>query len=248
MLCPECKQEKDVSRFIWKPNGKQARKPCRDCLNKKQLAKYHADPQWRAAHRARCDDWEARNSDVRIAISRRYRERNPGKAAAATRAWIEKNRDHLREYMREWNSKNKPRANARRRELRATSPEYREKNNAILRARYRKLTPDQIAVERKRFRDYSYVNRPKLNAKQAKRRGAVERATPSWGQDGIEELYKLAAEHGFHVDHIVPLKGKLVSGLHVIFNLQLLPPVENFVKNNKFDPDAYIHSIPGENS
>ena len=56
----------------------------------------------------------------------------------------------------------------------------------------------------------------------------------------IKEVYELAQLRtklfGFswHVDHIIPLKGKLVSGLHVIENLQVIPGIENIIKKNSY--------------
>jgi hypothetical protein len=52
------------------------------------------------------------------------------------------------------------------------------------------------------------------------------------------EAKRLTMETGVqhHVDHIIPLQGTYVSGLHVETNLQVLPARENVRKFNCFEP------------
>lgn len=60
------------------------------------------------------------------------------------------------------------------------------------------------------------------------------RACPKWADlDKISEMYE-KCPLGFHVDHIIPLQGVLVCGLHVESNLQYLKAVDNLKKSNKF--------------
>jgi hypothetical protein len=71
----------------------------------------------------------------------------------------------------------------------------------------------------------------------------VRRATPTWlthaHRKEIRATYIAAAERSestgvkHHVDHVVPLRGKTVCGLHVPWNLQIIPAAENMKKRNK---------------
>ena len=114
-----------------------------------------------------------------------------------------------------------------------------EKNKAL----YAK-NPDQY---RRYHKEYQQKNaeilRPKNSARAMKRIAAKLQRTPHWLTDDenwmIDQAYELAAFRrkttGFSwdVDHIVPLQGKLVSGLHVPWNLQVIPASMNRSKGNK---------------
>lgn len=90
---------------------------------------------------------------------------------------------------------------------------------------------------------WSSTNQAKRNMNSAKYRKAVRRATPPWLTDAdiqwILWYYKQAKyiekstgiPHS--VDHIMPLQGKEVWGLHVPWNLQVIPAVENSRKGNR---------------
>lgn len=73
-------------------------------------------------------------------------------------------------------------------------------------------------------------------AESMRRHAAKMQRYPKWltkdDRRNIRELYKSAREQGLVVDHIIPLRGKTVSGLHVPWNLQLLTEEQNRVKSN----------------
>jgi len=68
----------------------------------------------------------------------------------------------------------------------------------------------------------------------AKYKAAKLLATPKWADLTAIKNFYLNCPPGFHVDHILPLRGVNVCGLHVIENLQYLPALENLQKSNKF--------------
>jgi hypothetical protein len=109
-------------------------------------------------------------------------------------------------------------------------------------AAYRKANPEKVSA---RYAAYRKANSDRINARCANRRAAQLQRTPPWADlKDIEGFYQTAAKFGFHVDHHVPLQGKLVSGLHVSNNLRMIPAEDNTRKGNRFDPWTHVHELP----
>jgi hypothetical protein len=98
-----------------------------------------------------------------------------------------------------------------------------------------KHNAEYYALNKDRYHKiYIEVHRAEYNARNAQRRAQKLNATPFWADlNKIKEFYKSCPE-GYHVDHIVPLQGVNVCGLHVIENLQYLTVEDNLRKSNKF--------------
>lgn len=123
----------------------------------------------------------------------------------------------------QWERDNKERKAARTAEYRA-KPEARKRAVEVTIA-YHKRNPH------------------KKQAQTVARRLAKEQRTPKWltaeHKAQMAEVYNLAREcriltgDAYHVDHVVPLNGEFVSGLHVPWNLQVLPSDVNIAKSNR---------------
>ena len=80
-----------------------------------------------------------------------------------------------------------------------------------------------------------YITRSHIRKQKIK-----QHQTPAWADmDAINTIYKQATRKSqiegrqYHVDHIIPLNGKEVSGLHTADNLQILSASENLSKGNR---------------
>jgi hypothetical protein len=125
--------------------------------------------------------------------------------------------------------------------------EYAAKNREAAKERASKWYYDNLkyALEQRRIigKKWRAENKDKNAVKSNRRRANKLKATPNWltaeQHQQIEAFYWLAklqcelTDTKYHVDHIVPLKGKTVCGLHVPWNLQVITALDNIRKGNK---------------
>jgi hypothetical protein len=125
---------------------------------------------------------------------------------------------------------------------------YRERNkDRILTSarRYRKDNKDFVKEYNKIYRE---SDRARHNSSRKARQVHKLNRTPSWTTSSdllqIKVMYECSARVSkclgilHHVDHIIPLQGKRVSGLHVPNNLQVIPATLNLQKGNRYGNTA----------
>lgn len=86
-------------------------------------------------------------------------------------------------------------------------------------------------------REWRQANPERRRARVAAYKAAKARRTPPWVDLLAMEKFYVACPKDHEVDHIIPLRGKLVSGLHVLSNLQYLTTKANRSKGNSYDPN-----------
>lgn len=144
--------------------------------------------------------------------SRRYRRGDPEKYRRQSREQSKRNPEARREANRKWRQKNLKKCLEDSRRWRQ---ENTDRHDELIR-KWREENPAIVAA---------YC---------AKYRAAKLERTPPWADlDLINKFYECCPA-GCHVDHIIPLRGDKVSGLHVPENLQWLPARENQKKCNKW--------------
>lgn len=131
--------------------------------------------------------------------------------------------------------------------LREMEDKWRDDNKDKCLEYGKKYRDANVEVCRERNRTNYHNNIDRERSRTAKKRADRLKRTPPWLSKTdlakIRCVYKAAnrisektgIQH--HVDHIVPLQGAEVSGLHVPWNLQVIPAKENLSKGNRFDED-----------
>lgn len=220
---------------------------CKSCTKQKASDRYLKN---REAILARNKAWDLANPEKRQEISRRSQAKDPEKRRAQAKALRLAHPERQKGYERVWAAKN-PGART------AASKAWRLRNKAYAAAADKARRESNIERYLERERAYDRANREsrklknkrwqqanphKVAAHAAKRRAVISERTPKWltaqDFDVIDWYYASAkmteAETGIphQVDHIIPLQGKLVSGLHVPNNLQVIPASENLKKSN----------------
>lgn len=219
MLCRRCNQEKPLTLMVKSGSSKGCgyKHLCKECRNQARRQSYAESPDAVKAQNAK---WREANRDVVLARHKAYREAN---------------RDHVSEIKKAWYEQNKSYCNAKSRaNYEANKAALQEKNRL-----YRLLHADEM---RAYFRQWRKLNAGKRSEYQATRRAAKACRTPPWvDRKALQEAYEFARYlreqmgQPFEVDHVIPLRGKTVSGLHVPWNLRVRPVDANRKKATKWD-------------
>ena len=158
-------------------------------------------------------DWAAKNPEIKKQRAAEWYAKNREEVIERVRANYHKDLDKSRQRARDYAESHKEDAVQRVKKWKQDNPE---------KARFNDLRRDPV----------------RLHAAKAKYRAARRQACPPWVDDEhmarIHEIYKLRREISdrtgvvHEVDHIVPLQGKTVCGLHVWWNLRVIPREENY--------------------
>ena len=223
--CSMCKEEKAASAFSlrntkWRTGPVSRCKPCCAAVRRAYYVRKESDPEYVIRRRAIANKWREKNPDRAKATAQKSLDQHREKRNAAYRKWRKDNPDRVREYEA---TKNK-----------RWAKELRE----------RRMTPEAKAKRA----EYWLKNPGKKSAICAARRSRMRNAMPAWAdRRAIEDIYQDARELSaatdmiWHVDHIIPITHRLVCGLHIASNLQILTADAKKRKSNRFVPIEEIY-------
>ena len=222
-VCKKCNVDKPLDEFQMDKRRNKHYGTCRKCRVKAQ------------------NDRRLANIDESRKKTREYlqvwRAKNPEKVAATNKKYDEKNRDKRSEYAKQYRKANPEK-------VKADQAKWAKANPEKIKAYARKAGNAWHERNPEYLKEHYKANKERYVAASAKRRAAQNSATPTWltaiDKAMIQEMYDVSEARYIqtgikhHVDHIVPINGKGVAGMHVPWNLQVITAHENLSKGWRF--------------
>ena len=207
-----------------------AQKICTMCKSLKNISEFRKDSRLKSGLGATCKPCSTARASA-------WNKSNSEKVKVREKAWREENKEYDSARKMEWakrNPTNKKIADKK-------SYEKNKDRRLVTVKNYRLLNLATVKEKNKLWRsnNIGYVL-----AKNKERHALKLQRCPKWltadDRQKIQSIYdecrsvSLTTGVLHHVDHEIPLQGKLVSGLHVPTNLRIIPAKDNLVKKNKY--------------
>ena len=185
-------------------------------VNPQPITEFHKNNAIKSGLNSRCKscatiyshEWEIKNKERRKLQKALEHEKHPTKRAEKKRRYVTKHRERVLEQHRTYYKENKESVDAYNYKWRHENPGKINNLTALRRIAKLQATPKNLTKEQKKEIKAFYVEAARLTR-----------------ETGIKH----------HVDHILPLQGESITGLHVPWNLQILTESENSRKRNQFD-------------
>lgn len=248
----------EANKEAIKAKAKQYREQNKEKIKEWQKAHYEINKE---GIKAKSKEWHKNNRDQARERAKRYREDNRERLAQVSREYYESNKEVLKEKVKQYRLANlekvketkKLYAKANQEQIKTSQKAYREANRERLKEKdkeYYRKNIERFKDERKKYlKEYFNTEHGKTirRVQLARRRSSQLQRTPYWLTEA--DLEKIRCKYAvaqrktdstgekWVVDHIIPLKGKFVSGLHVPANLRVVKNTTNCRKSNHFDID-----------
>lgn len=215
--CTKCKVEKALEAYsVARDQASGLRPSCRECHSAQLRARYAANP---GKYQEGCSRWRLQNPEAKKAADKAWSVANAGRLKAKRKKDWAENAPAMKEVSRKWRSENK---------------------EIVLVAvtKWQAEHPERVKQYKKTWK----LRNPEAITSDSSARRRAARAVPWQDEVSVLNVYREARRqrnlgNQVVVDHAYPLRGRLVSGLHVHQNLRLIPKRDNQRKGNKLPGD-----------
>jgi hypothetical protein len=222
-ICKRCNVDKPLDEFQMDKRRNKHYGTCRVCRVKAQNDRRLAN----------IDEYRKKSREY----LREWRIKNPEKQAAADKRYSDKNKDKRNAYAKQYRKDNPEK-------IKVLAKSWAEQNPEKIRAYGQKAVKAWLERNPEYPSNFYKANKERYIAASARRRASQDSATPTWltavDKAIIQEMYDVSEARYIqtgikhHVDHIVPINGKGVAGMHVPWNLQVITAHENLSKGWRF--------------